>query len=115
VKYSDGHQEVQEEEFEVIDRYTSAQLEEAIKKAKDEKDAEIATLKTEHEAVVVAKDEEIKNKNIELEQKTQEIAELTPKVEEKVELEMTVGAVETKSRYDSLQAEVNKKAFPKKK
>jgi len=116
-EYKDGTKDEVEAETTSERKYTFSELEEKVNTAKSEKDAEIATLKSEHEKVLVAKDEEIKNKNTELELKTQEIAELTPKVEEKKpeDTEMTVGSVETKNRYNAIQAEINSKAFPKRK
>jgi hypothetical protein len=116
--YSDGKEEVFEEDFEVVDRYTFAQLEEKVNAAKAEKDAEIATLKTGFETekadlktATENLDKEIKKLQDELGKKDQEIAELkTPKVEPKKEGEMTVGAVETEknSEVKRQAAEVNK-------
>lgn len=110
-EYKDGTKDVTESESEYKKKFDFAELEAEVNKAKSEKDAEIATLKEEQDKVLKAKDEELKNKNTELEQKSQEIAKLT-KVEEKKEENLTVGAVETKDRYNKIQKEVNKKAFP---
>ncbi len=84
-------------------------VKEAMKQAWDE-------YKKSQEKALEEKDTEIKNKNTELDSKNQEIADLkNPKVEEKKEPEMTVGTVEAKDNYKSVQDEVNKKAFGKKK
>jgi len=99
-EYKDGTKDEVSEDVEIKKKYDFAELEEAVKKAKEEKDAEIATLKAENEAVVAAKDEEIKNKNTELEQKTQEIAKLTIVEEPKEEKKLTVGSVETEKNSE---------------
>jgi hypothetical protein len=94
-KFDDGTEEVFAEEFQAVSTYTQAQVDEQVNTAKSEKDAEITALKVEHDKTLQAKDEELKNKNTELEQKTQEIAKLTVVEEPKTEKIMTVGAVET--------------------
>jgi hypothetical protein len=98
--YKDGREEVEIREGNSVNdskimKYTITQALEQVNAAKAEKDAEIATLKTEQERILAEKDTEIKNKTEELGTKDQEIADLkNPKVEEKKEKEMTVGAVE---------------------
>jgi len=106
-KFDDNTEEVFSEEFAIVDTYTQAQLDEKVAAAKAEKDAEIATIKAEHEVA-------IKNKDTELASKSQEIAALTVKEEstpkDKI---LEVGSVETKDKYEGIQAEVNAKAFGK--
>lgn len=106
---NDDGKEVQkvEEEVKTVVTYTFEQVQEQVRKALEIKEAELASLKTELENL----DKEIKNMKDELGKKDQEIAELkNPKVEEKKEKEMTVGAVETKTKSEiKKQAEnVNK-------
>ena len=114
--FTDGTDERSEHEEEAIETFTYSQLEEKVNAVKAEKDVEIATLKAEQEKALEEKDKEIQNKTEELATKEQEIADLkNPKVEEKKEPEMTVGSVEVKDNYKSIQTEVNTKAFGKKK
>jgi len=94
-EYKDGTKDEVESDTSSETKYTLAELEEKVNTVKTEKDAEIATLKTEQERILAEKDTELKNKTDELGKKDQEIEELkNPKVEEKKEKEMTVGAVE---------------------
>lgn len=106
-KYDDNTEEVFQEEFAIVDTYTQAQLDEKVSAAKAEKDAEIATIKAAHEV-------ELKNKDIELVSKSQEIAALTVKEEPIKEKILEVGSVESKDKYIGIQAQVNEKAFGKK-
>jgi hypothetical protein len=101
MSYSDGRNEVFEEEFEIVDRYTMAQLEEAVNTVRVEKDNEIATLKT-----------TIESQKTELGQKDQEIEKLTPKVEKKKEIIMTVGAVAVDVESKKITDEITRLAFP---
>jgi Mg2+/Co2+ transporter CorB len=97
--------EVSDRVKELIKERKSAK--EAMKQAWDE-------YKAKTEKALEEKDTEIKNKTEELGKKDQEIADLkNPKVEEKKEPEMTVGTVEIKDNYKSIQQEVNDKAFKK--
>ena len=97
--YSDGTEEVVTEDFDVIDTYSSAQVEAKVAEAKAEKEIEITNLKKE------------------LDSKNQEIAELkTPKVEvAKVEEkpELVVGNAETKTidKYKERRKKINKAAY----
>ena len=92
-KFDDGTEEVFTEEYQVVDTYTQAQLEEKVNAVKTEKDAEITNLKTEHERIVAEKDNEIKVAKEDISKKEQEIATLkTPPVEEK-KTGLTVGSV----------------------
>jgi hypothetical protein len=92
-KFDDGTEEVLTEEYQVVDTYTQAQLEEKVNAVKTEKDAEITNLKTEHERIVAEKDNEIKVAKEDISKKEQEIATLkTPPVEEK-KTGLTVGSV----------------------
>jgi hypothetical protein len=96
---SDGTKTVEEEQFDVVNTYTQAQVEEKVNAIKAEKDAEIATLKAEQEVVIKAKDEKIETQTKELGLRDQEIAKLTPPVEtaeqKPVKTAMEVGIVET--------------------
>jgi hypothetical protein len=115
-EYKDGTKDEVETQCEIKKKFDFAEVEEKVNAAKAEKDAEIATLKTEHERILAEKDKEITTIKQELGKKDQEIAELkNPKVEEKKEPEMTVGAVTVKDNYKAIQEEVNEKAFGKKK
>jgi len=99
-KFDDGTEEVFSEDYQAVQTYTEAQLEEKVNVIKFEKDVEVASLKTELEKL----DKEIKNLKEELGKKDQEIAELnTPKVEEPIE--MTVGSVE-----NEVESETKKQA-----
>ena len=97
--YSDGTEEVVTEDFDVIDTYSSAQVEAKVAEAKAEKEIEITNLKKE------------------LDSKNQEIAELkapkveVAKVEEKPEL--VVGNAETKTidKYKERRKKINKAAY----
>jgi len=115
-EYKDGTKDEVESDTSSEIKYTLAELEEKVNATKAEKDAEIATLKAEQERVLEEKDIEIKNKNTELATKEQEIEDLkNPKVDAKIEKEMTVGAVGTKNAYKSVQNQIDERAFGKKK
>ena len=94
-EYKDGTKDEVETEVEIKKKFDFAEVEEKVNAAKAEKDAEISTLKTEHEKALIEKDKEITIMKQELGTKDQEIADLkNPKVEEKKEKVMTVGNVE---------------------
>jgi len=115
-EYKDGTKDEVESEINIEKKFTFAELEEKVNAAKAEKNAEIATLKVEHEKILKDKDTEIQNKTEELGKKDQEIADLkNPKVEAKKEPEMTVGTVETKDAYKIKREGIDKKAFGEKK
>jgi hypothetical protein len=110
-EYTDGTKDEVIGESEYKNKYDLAELEEKVNAAKAEKDAEIVTLKTEHERILAEKDIEIQNKTQELGQKDQEITDLkNPKVEEKKEKTMAVGAVitDSKSEVKKQADEINK-------
>jgi hypothetical protein len=102
---NDEGKEVQkvEEEIKTVVTYTLVEMEQKVQEAK-----------VELQKVIEEKDKEISNLKQELGQKDQEIADLkNPKVEEKKEKEMTVGAVVSKDNYRRIQDEVNEKGFGK--
>ena len=101
-EYKDGTKDEVSEEVEIKKKYDFAELEAKVNEAKAEKDVEISSLKSELEKL----DNEIKKLQDELGKKDQEIAELkTPKVEEKKEKELTVGAVDSE-----VKSEIKKQA-----
>lgn len=105
-EYKDGTKDEVSEEVEIKKKFDFAELEAKVNEAKAEKDVEISSLKNELEKL----DNEIKKLQEELGKKDQEIAELkTPKVEEKKEKELTVGAVdsEVKSELKRRANEIN--------
>jgi hypothetical protein len=115
-EYKDGTKDEVEEDVEIKKKYDFAELEEKVNTAKTEKDAEIATLKTEHEKVLVEKDKEITKSKEELGTKDQEIENLkNPKVDAKKEKVMTVGTVEIKDAYKSKRESIDNRAFGEKK
>jgi len=100
-EYKDGTKDEVETEVEIKKKFDFAEVEEKVNAVKAEKDAEITTLKAEQEKVLGEKDKEITNLKQELGTKDQEIADLkNPKVKEKKEKEMTVGAVEVESKNE---------------
>ena len=102
-KFDDGTEEINTEEYQVVDTYSVAEVEAKVAEAKAEKEIEIINLKKE------------------LDSKNQEIAELTKpkvevaKIEEKPELD--VGTVEKikDDKYKVLHDKVDERAFGKKK
>lgn len=106
-KFEDGTEEVFTENYEVVDTYTQAQLEEKINALTVEKDVAIESLKTAKEQEIAELktaienlDKEIKNLKDELGKKDQEIAKLQPKDEEPKE-EKTIDVGEVKEKGDS--------------
>jgi hypothetical protein len=113
-EYTDGTKDEVTGESEYKKKFDFAEFEEKVNAVKAEKDAEIATLKAEIETVKTEKDKEINTIKEELGKKDQEIAELkTPKVEPKIEKELTVGAVDSRDKYQGIQSQVNEKGFGK--
>jgi len=109
----------EEELVAAMPKEVSDRIKELVKEGKSVKEAMKQAweeYKKSQEKALEEKDKEIQNKTEELATKEQEIADLkNPKVEEKKEPEMTVGTVEVKDNYKTIQTEVNTKAFGKKK
>jgi hypothetical protein len=132
-KYDNDTEDVFSEEYQVVQTYTEAQLEEEIiaampkevsdrikelvKEGKSMKEAMKQAwdeYKSKSEKALEEKDTEIKNKTDELGKKDQEIADLkNPIVEEKTEKELTVGTVEIKDRNKEIQKGIDERAFGK--
>jgi len=111
--FDDGTEEVFSEEFEVVNTYSQAQLEEAVNAARTEKDAEIVALKAEQEKQLKEKDEKIATQTQELGKKDQEIAALTKVEEPKTKENMEVGSVEEARKASiALTDEITRRAFP---
>ena len=108
-EYKDGTKDEVEEKVEIKKKYDFAELEEKVNAAKTEKDAEIVTLKTEHERVLAEKDKEITKMKQELESKSQEISKLTAKDEttEKKTLDLEVGNVKIEAK-DEIKKQAEK-------
>ena len=109
VVVNDAGKEVQkvEEEIKTVITYTFEQVQEEVRVAKEEKDKEIAILKTEIETI-----------KSELGQKNQEIETLKAKKEEiTTPLDLNVGAVEIKNKdeYVEIRKNIDKRAFGEKK
>ncbi|MFA7247948.1 MAG: hypothetical protein WC169_12370, partial [Dehalococcoidia bacterium] len=116
-KFSDGTSSEQTEEFQVVNTYTEAQLEEKVSEAKLElenqikvKDEEIKTLKAEVDSkstLLVAKEQEVETVKAQL-----------PKKEEKEETDLTIGEVKTEKGediYKKVSNDIDNLAFPKRK
>jgi len=127
--YKDGHEEIEIRDANSasdskISKYTSAQLEEAVNKAKEELanlhktelEAKTNEIKVDLEKKIIDKETEITNLKKELDAKAQEIAELTkPKVEvAKEEPTVEVGnteKIEKDSKLKERQKKINLKAY----
>lgn len=105
--FDDGTDERSESYEEIVRTYSYAELEEKVNAAKVEKDTEITTLKTEHETVLKAKEDEITTLKAELLKKEEEISDLkNPKVVVAEQKTISVGDV-TKQKSD-LEKEAEK-------
>jgi hypothetical protein len=114
-KYSDGTENIAETEFEVVDKYTQAEIDEKLNSAKSELQKIIDDKVTEIKTLTEAKDKEISNLKQELESKIQEI-EKSKTVEVaavKKQIDLDVGAVEAnkEDKFKKIHDEVDKKAF----
>ena len=116
---SDGTKQEESHEFNFVDMFTQAQIDEKIATVKAEletklveKDNELSTLKAEKELEVTKIKAELDLKNQEIDKLKIESAK---KVEEpKKEVDLTVGNVEAKKeedRYKEIRAKIDKRAF----
>ena len=115
--FDDNTEEVVETDVQFVQRFTQAQLEEAVKKAKEELttlhkaelEAKTNEVKAELEKKITEKETEIATLKTQIEQKTQEVATLTAKEEETTPPTLEVGAeeVEEKTEIQKQAAKVN--------
>jgi len=122
-EYKDGTKDEVEEETKVEKKYTFAELEEAVNKAKEELanlhkaelEAKTNEVKVALEQKITEKETEIANLKKELETKTQELAKLQPPKEEpKEKASLEVGEVsekKTNDYYKNRQKKINKIAY----
>jgi len=117
-EYTDGTKDEVTGESEYKNKYNLAELEEKVNAAKIEKDAEIATLKTEQERILLEKDTEITTMKQELGTKDQEINELKgikKEQEDNSQPSLDVGEVNSADAYKTKRESIDRRAFGEKK
>jgi hypothetical protein len=109
-EFSDGTKDVAEEQFDIVDMYTKAQLDDAV--AAEKKETELVKA-------------ELEKTKIELESKTQEITEAKTEIaslkieeekEDESQIDLSVGNIQDKQeKYTAIRKSINSKAFGDKK